>query len=116
VDDTQRAGAVAHRDVPTVGPDDTVADVTTVIGGWELAVVINDQRVVLGAVRPEALVVDGRTPVGTVLQGDPATVRPSILIRELAKSMDEDGQERVLVTTPGGRLIGLVRRAELDGR
>jgi predicted transcriptional regulator len=101
--------------VPVVGPGATVADVAAVIGGWELAVVVNDERVVLGAVRPEALAVSGDTPVTAILQGDPATVRPSILIRQLAKSMDDDGQERLLVTTLGGRLIGLVRRTELDG-
>jgi CBS domain-containing protein len=115
VDDAQRAGAAAHPDVPTVGPAATVADVAAVIGDWELVAVVNHQRVVLGAVRPEALAADGALGVETVLQADPATVRPSILIRELAKSMDADGQERILVTTPGGRLIGLVRRAELDG-
>ena len=109
---------MAHRDVPTVGPDATVTDVRAVIGDWELAVVVNDERVVLGAVRPEALAVAGGgpgMPVTAVLQSDPATVRPSIRIRELAKSMDDDGQERILVTTLGGRLIGLIRRAELDG-
>ncbi len=114
MDDAQRAGAVAHPDVPSVGPTATVADVAAVIGDWELAAVVNEHRIVLGVVRSEALAVDRGLPVEAVLQPDPATVRPSILIRELAKSMDADGQERVLVTTPGGRLIGLVRRAELD--
>jgi CBS domain-containing protein len=112
---TARAGTVAHPGVPTVGPDATVADVAAAIAGWELAVVVNPEGVVLGTVRPEALAVDPGLGVDKVLHADPATVRPSTLIPDLAKTMDDDGQERILVTTPGGRLIGLVRRAELDG-
>jgi CBS-domain-containing membrane protein len=42
-----------------------------------------------------------------------ATVRPSISRRELAQSMDDQGQAYVLVTTSGGRLLGLARRRDL---
>ncbi len=47
------------------------------------------------------------------MQSAPPTVRPSIPLRELAETMDDDGQRHLLVTTSHGRLLGLVRRAEL---
>ena len=87
-----------------------------VIGDWELVAVVNDDadRSGGGATRS-----DWPSTAGwgwrRCSRPTPPRSGPSILIRELAKSMDADGQERILVTTPGGRLIGLVRRAELDG-
>jgi hypothetical protein len=51
--------------------------------------------------------------VDAVMQTGPATVRPSISRRELAQSMDQQGQDHVLVTTSGGVLFGLARRRDL---
>jgi rhodanese-related sulfurtransferase len=113
--DGDRAGAAAHRDVPAVGPDATLADAAAVVGAWEVVVVTDDAGVVLGAVRREAL--DGGNldhSVAAVMHTAVPTVRPSISARQLARSMDDDGEERVLATTYDGRLIGLVRRRDLD--
>jgi rhodanese-related sulfurtransferase len=113
--DTQRAGAVVLRDVPRVAPTAVIRELPEALREWELAVVVGDDDVVVGVVRRELLGTDGDTTVAAVMQTGPASVRPSISKRELAQSMDDDGQEHVLVTTLGGRLIGLVRREDLDG-
>jgi rhodanese-related sulfurtransferase len=113
--DSDRAGAVLHRDVPRVALKATIGDLAAIAGDWELGVVVGDADVVVGVVRREALGIAAEVSVESVMQTGPATVRPSISIRELAKSMDDDGQQHVLVTKLGGELIGLVRRGDLDG-
>ncbi len=113
VDDSRRAIARLHRDVPRVGRDATLGDAWKVVGDWEIVVVVDDDGVVLGVVRQEATDLTSDTPVSHVMQSAPPTVRPSIPLRELAETMDDDGQRHLLVTTSHGRLLGLVRRAEL---
>jgi CBS domain-containing protein len=114
--DASRAGAVAHRDVPTCRPDETVGDLAERMEGWEACVVTSEEGVVLGLVRREALGVPAGTPVERALQPGPPSVRPSIPVEELAASMQEDHEERVLVTTFTGRLVGLVRLEDLHGQ
>jgi len=113
--DDARAGAVTRHGVPCIAPTAKLAELHAMIGDWEVAVVVGEDDVVVGAVRAEATRMARDLTVDVVMETAPPTVRPSIPIRELAKSMDEDGQLHVLVTTLGGRLIGLVRRADLDG-
>jgi rhodanese-related sulfurtransferase len=115
VRDRDRAGGVVRRDVPTLRPDDTIADLAGIDGEWELAVLTSPSRVVLGVVRLEATTAAADIEIATVMQAAPASVRPSITRHELAGSMDRDGQDHVLVTTTAGELIGLVRRGDLDG-
>ena len=88
-----RAGAVAHRDTPTCGPDE-------VGEAGELCVVVED-GLVLGVVE------DGAMKPG------PSTFRPSVPREELAAYMDEHDQQRTLITTLDGRLLGAVYREEL---
>jgi CBS domain-containing protein len=114
VRDADRAGAAARRDVPTVDAGSTLRDVAAVVGDWEVVVVV-DGEVVVGAVRAEAASGPGDTQVAAIMDTAPSTVRPNLTKRELAKNMDRDRKPRVLVTTLGGRLIGLVRREDLDG-
>ena len=75
--------------------------------------VVDDHRVVLGAVRPRTA--HGLAGVTALEAADPGppTVRPSITVSELAGSMDDDGQDHVLVTTYAGELIGIVLRRNL---
>jgi len=44
----------------------------------------------------------------------PSTVRPSIGAEDLLERMRERNLTSYLVTTPDGRLVGLVRRSELE--
>jgi rhodanese-related sulfurtransferase len=112
--DRDRVGAIARPDVPTVEADACVADLRAVIGDWEVAVVVDDERVVLGDVRRRLLELPDDTALATVMNTAPPTVRPSITRRELAQSMDRNGERQLLVTTLDGNLLGLVRRGDLD--
>jgi len=108
--------ALARADeVPLHHPDDTVDSISTTLERWPIAVVTTDDDVVVGVVRPEVLSLPHSTALRDVLQPGPPSVRPSISIRELASSMDHDGQRWVLVTRSDGALLGLVRREALEG-
>lgn len=111
----ERVGPRVLADVPRFAPQATVSDMVAGIGPWELAVVVECDGVVSGVARPEA----GALPAGLVLERvmhtAPPTVRPSMAVSELARSMDDAGQHHALVTTPSGILLGLVRRQDLDG-
>ena len=112
--DGERVAAVATRP-PTCGPSATIGDVADALSAEATAVVVvvDDAGVVLGALHPAAADLPADTPVLTAAQPGPATVRPSMTRHELARSMDDDAQHHVLVTTYDGRLVGLVRRQDL---
>jgi hypothetical protein len=76
--DRQRAGGVARRDVPGIAVDCSLADAGARFDGWELAAVVSDDGIVVGAVRAEAVSGSADVIVGEVMQTAPATVRPSI--------------------------------------
>jgi rhodanese-related sulfurtransferase len=108
-----RVRAGAHtRLAATCGPDATT-DALPEPGPGNVVVVVDKDGIVLGAIRPEAAAAR-RRPVMDILQPAPPTVRPSIHVEELAKSMDNDGQDHVLVTTYEGTLLGVVLRTDLD--
>jgi rhodanese-related sulfurtransferase len=108
----ERAGSRAGTPAP-VGPGATVADLADAFDDWPVAVVTSGPFVV-GVVRPEVLGLPPDTPVRSVLQPGPPSVRPSITVDELARSMDQDGQRWVLVTHLDGTYVGVVRRDDLD--
>lgn len=105
-----RAGALADPSVATIGPDDPL----TAIGedARDPVVVLDERRVVLGTIDPRTIGSTSATAID-VLQPGPATVRPSITASELAASMDEAGQDHVLVSLLDGRFVGIIRRSRL---
>jgi rhodanese-related sulfurtransferase len=113
--DERRAGAVA-RPVPTCSLSDTVAELAQPMADHDRTVVTDDSGVVLGLVRREVLGLPPGTAVERVMQLAPPTVRPSIQVDELADSMERDGRSYVLVSHLDGTLVGLIERADLDGR
>jgi rhodanese-related sulfurtransferase len=104
-----RAGALADPAVPTCGPDTSCRE--ALADGAELVVVVDDDQVVLGTLRPPAAQLD--VPAHVAMAPGPATVRPSIDRWQLAQSMDRQSEDRILVTTMDGHLIGLVTRERL---
>ena len=110
-----RAGAVARRDVPTCRLDERMAEVRERVraAGWEACVVVNDERIVLGLLRRKQLGDgDGQAVVESVMRPGPSTFRAHVPIEEMARFMVEHDLENAPVTTPEGRLLGLLLRSD----
>jgi rhodanese-related sulfurtransferase/CBS domain-containing protein len=112
---SERAGAAA-RPVPCCRPDDTVSVVAFELARPPgLVVVTDDDNIVLGLLRSEVAKLPPQTRSVDAMQPGPVTVRPSITRRELAESMEREGENHVLVTTLQGKLIGLITYEDLGG-
>jgi len=107
-----RAGVIARRDVPTCSLDDRLGDVRNRVetAGWDECVVVNHAGVVLGRVRGEALGGDAEELVGAVMEPGPTTIRPDEPLATLVPRLRDKRVGRIIVTTPDGRLVGLVER------
>jgi CBS domain-containing protein len=110
------AGDVAHRDVPTCGLDEPLADVRERVraAGWDTCIVVNEERVVLGRLGRKAVAGSGDESVEKAMSPGPSTVRPSIGADALLERIRTRNLSSYLLTTPDGRLVGLVRRSELE--
>ncbi len=110
------AGDAAHRDVPTCTLDERLADVRERVRAaeWDTCIVINDQRVVLGRLGRKALAPDTDESIAEAMSPGPSTVRPSIGTDALLERIRSRNLTSYLVTTPDGRLVGLVFRDELE--
>lgn len=111
----QRAVDVARRDVPTCGLSDSVAEVARQVrqGGWPLAVVVNEQRIVLGRLRPRDLEADADAIAADMMLDGPRTVRGTRPVEKVAAWLDERHIRGVLITSADGELIGYVRLDDL---
>jgi CBS domain-containing protein len=111
---TQFIADATRRDIPTATADEqlgTVLDRTT-NAGWDEALVIGCDGIVVGRLRTTSWEHDRDTPVETVMELGPTTVRPNMLLEPLVNRMDKRGTNLVTVTTPQGTLIGVVLRTE----
>jgi CBS domain-containing protein len=109
-----RAGDLARRDVPTCRLDERLGDVRerAQTAGWTVAVVVTDDRVVLGLLRERKLAADADTPVEAAMLPGPKTFRTYASAKEVADFLTEHDLENCPITTSDGRLVGLVLRAD----
>ncbi len=114
---TPRVADLARRDVPTCRIDERVGRVRERVreGRWDVCVVVDERRVVLGLVRAEALGGDAAAPVEAVLQPNPITFRPNLGAGQAPGYLKEQRVPRVLVTTNDGVLVGLLRIEDVEG-
>lgn len=99
----RRAGDVADRNPATCSPETRVARL-----GPGSVIVLNQHAIVLGRVRPGDHPPDASAE--DVMEPGPATVRAHEPLDELLERMRRRGVEEIVVTTPEGRLLGVVRR------
>lgn len=110
------AGGVAYSEVPTCTLDETLAEVRERVraAGWDTCIVVNAQRIVLGRLGRKAIAAHSDESVEDAMTPGPSTVRPSMGVEALLERMRQRNLTSFVVTTPDGRLVGLVRRAELE--
>jgi predicted transcriptional regulator len=109
---------VVRTDVPTCGLTDRIGDVRdrSRDAGWDTCVVITREGVVLGSVRAEAFARPSDTRVEEIMEAGPASVRPDEDLVDLVKRLRDEDVATILVTTPEGRLIGMLCRDDAERR
>ena len=111
--DVPRAGGLARRDVPTARLDERLSEVRERVDRSEhdTAVVVNEERVVLGLLRSDQL--DGSdSSVEDAMAPGPSTFRPHVFVSEMAEFMVRHDLPSTPITTGDGVLVGLLRRED----
>ena len=83
---------------------------------YGFALVVSEGGVILGRLRRSALDGDPEAPVESVMEPGPSTVRPDTAADELAERLRTRDLNTAVVSDPEGRLLGVVRRRELEAR
>jgi CBS domain-containing protein len=113
-----RAGPYVRLDVPTCGLNDSLRAVCDGLdaGGWDTCFVLDKRRVVLGRIGRRA--VRGRADISArqAMTAGPSTIRPSARLVEVVERMRRQNLTGLPVTTPDGRLLGLLLREEAEHR
>jgi CBS domain-containing protein len=114
--DLPTAGRFLRVDVATCALDDRVGEVRARIedSPYGFALVTSVGQVLLGRARRSALNGDPGEPVEAVMEPGPSTVRADTPATELAKRLAEGDLKTAVVTTPEGRLLGIVLRRDLE--
>ena len=109
-----RAGDAARKDVPVCGLAERLGDVRDRVKavGWDSAVVVNEERIVLGLLRSKELAKDGDLRIEQAMRPGPSTFRPYVSLHEMAHFMVEHDLESSPVTTSDGKLVGLLLKAD----
>src|SRR5919201_2717086 len=104
------AADVASVEVPTCGPGDRAGRLPR----KELLVVVNERRVVLGAIDGEALAkAEPSATAGELMEPGPLTVRPDVPVEQIAEQYIGD-RRYLLVTNSDGVLLGVIWRREVE--
>jgi CBS domain-containing protein len=109
-----RAGDVARKDMVVCAPNDRLGEVRdrASAAGWDVAVVVDEEQVVLGLLRSKQLEVDPQLPVAQAMNPGPSTFRPYVPMKEMADYMVEHDLDSVPITTSDGRLVGVLRKSD----
>ena len=109
-----RAGDLARKEVATCSLDERLDDVRVRLdaSGSEVAVVVNQENVVLGMLRAKELRKPSELTVAEAMQPGPSTFRPYVSAQEMADFMVEHELDSSPITTYDGKLIGLLYRAD----
>ncbi|HEV8638607.1 MAG TPA: CBS domain-containing protein [Chloroflexota bacterium] len=106
------AADVATVEVATCGPGDRAGQLRPA----ELLVVVNERRIVLGAITGEELAkAEPDRTAEELMDPGPSTIRPDVPVEQIAAQYL--GERRgVLVTNPDGVLLGVVWRKEVEAQ
>ena len=115
--DLPTAGALARDDVTTCRLNDPIGPIREQVEGspYGFALVTTEDSILLGRLRG-SLMQDAR-PKATaeaLMEPGPSTVRADTLASELATRLAERELRTAIVSTPEGRLIGVVTRTDLE--
>ena len=113
-----RAKDVLRRDVVTALPDELVGVVAARVDGspYGFALVVANDGTLLGRLRKAMLDADPAARAEQVMEAGPSTIRPDRPLAELAERLRRRDLRTAVVTTPDGKLLGVVLRADMEAR
>ena len=108
-------GPLARHDVVTCDLDATIGSVREQVDDspYGFALVVAGGGTLLGRLRKNMLQGDPRARAGDVMEAGPSTVRPDTGVEKLRERLEQRDLRTAIVTTPEGRLIGVVLRQML---
>ena len=111
-----RADTVVRKDVPTASLDERVGDVRERVrsAGWDSAVVVDADLVVLGLLGPKELEHNAETTAEAAMRPGVSTFRPYVPIKELADFLVRHSFPSAPITTSDGKLVGLLLRTDAE--
>ena len=113
------AASFARHDAATCSLTDTAGDVLDRIAAsaYRFALVLGPAGLLLGRVRRSVLqAADHEERIDTLIEPGPSTIRPHLTVDELHHRLERTEIRTLIVTTPGGVLLGVVRREDLPAR
>jgi CBS domain-containing protein len=110
------AATVAHRNVPTCQLGESLPEVRERVraAGWDVCVVVNEERIVLGLLRAKELAREDALTAEAAMRPGPSTFRPHVPIDEMAAFMISHELASAPVTTGEGELIGVLLREDAE--
>lgn len=114
--ETPWAGDLVREDVPTCLVGARLKDARDAATESELGlcVVVDDERIVAGVLRGDALAKEPDARVEDVMELGPRTIRPSKPVDELLRKRSSQGVKSWIVTTAHGELLGLLTRTDAE--
>jgi predicted transcriptional regulator len=109
--------SLARNDVAACALDDKATEVSRLIAAspYGFALVLSTGGIVLGRVRGSRLNgEDSAACVEAVMEPGPSTIRPHLTIDELAARLGRSEVRTLIVTDPEGKLLGVVRRGDVE--
>jgi predicted transcriptional regulator len=80
----------------------------------DFCVVVNEERIVAGVLRGDALAKAEDARVEDVMELGPRTIRPSTPVEELLRKRSSQGVKSWIVTTAHGELLGVLTRTDAE--
>jgi CBS domain-containing protein len=116
--DVPRAKHALRQDVVTATLEEPVGPIRERVAAspYGFALVVAADSTLLGRLRKAALERRTDTPADQVMEAGPSTVRADRGLEELAERMRRHDLRTMLVTSPEGRLLGVVRRDDVETR
>jgi CBS domain-containing protein len=110
------AGRLMRDDMVRAAPDDRAPTVREAIARspYPFALVTGHDGMLLGRVRASELDAAADRPIRELMELGPSTVRPHRAAGELARALADRDLRWAIVTTPEGRLLGVVSRRDLE--
>jgi predicted transcriptional regulator len=112
----QRAGDLARQDVPTCSLADRMDDVKERVqkAGWDSCVVVIANGVALGLLRSESLEADPQNTAEQSMEIGSRTYRQDAPLEKTMQYMQNKGVDSVLITNSDGKLVGMLKREDIE--